>query len=147
MTYKLHWIASKVYTNPFVMFGAHSLCARPNSVYTSINLRSKLNSLLKWIYFHVFFATVHNQNQNWSLVICPKTIIHQIVTMVNILLTFLFASLSDEILEAKYFPFELNPIKNEGKHGNGEIVPKLPPPLEPSSHACVSTRFNYPYLS
>ena len=33
---KLHLIASKVYVNPF---RDHSLCIRPNVVYTSINLR------------------------------------------------------------------------------------------------------------
>ena len=32
--YKLHWVANKVYMNPF---GIHSLCTLPNVVYTSIN--------------------------------------------------------------------------------------------------------------
>ena len=41
---KLHWVASKVYMNPF---GVHSFCTRPNVIYTSINLRKM--KFIPWI--------------------------------------------------------------------------------------------------
>ena len=46
--YKLHWVASKVNINRFIV---HSLCTRPNVVYTSINIgKSQLHSLNLNIY-------------------------------------------------------------------------------------------------